>query len=302
MSSAKRIMLTGANGQIGQALRNGPLPAGWELGAYSRAEFDITDHGAVQAAMRDFKPDFIVNAAAMTAVDKAEGDLHQATIVNFEALANLAAQCSAMDIPLLHLSTDYVFDGQDNEVPYKTDDKMNPVNVYGHSKMMGEEALRHELAWHIILRVSSVFSSFSRNILTNFLKMIDERDELKIITDQKSCPTYAPDIAKAIIEMAKAVCAGKHDGFGTFHYCGEPAVTRFELFGEIMKAYAPYTERHPSVVPVKSADLPGFAPRPAYSVLDCSKIRDVYGIAQRPWRDGLRDAMTILMRERRKLS
>jgi dTDP-4-dehydrorhamnose reductase len=250
--------------------------------------------------MHKFRPDFIVNAAAMTAVDKAETDLALATKVNFEALANLAAQGSAMDVPVLHLSTDYVFDGRDGDVPYKPDNKMNPVNNYGHSKLMGEEALRHGHPFHIILRVSSVFSAFGRNLLTNMLKMIDERDELKIVTDQRSCPTYAPDIAEAIVRIAGAVLKGKHDGFGTFHLCGAPDVTRFEFVTDILKAYAPYTARRPVMTPIKSSDLTGFAARPPYSVLDCGKIRDIYGVAQRPWREGLDKAMAILMQERRK--
>src|SRR5271168_5398764 len=145
----KRIMLLGANGQVGQALRAADLPADWELGAYGRAECDILDHRAVQNAVRVFKPDLIINAAAMTAVDKCETEEELAMAANFEAPANLAAQCASTDVPLIHISTDYVFDGTDGEIPYRHDSPMNPVNTYGYSKMMGEEAVRHELAWHV---------------------------------------------------------------------------------------------------------------------------------------------------------
>ncbi len=163
----KRIMLLGAGGQMGQAVRAEPLPRDWELAALSRAECDITDHRGVHKAVQTFRPDLVINAAAMTAVDKCETEQDQAVATNFEGPANLAAQCSAIDAPLIHISTDYVFDGQDGEVPYKPDDKMNPLSIYGNTKMMGEESVRHELAFHVILRISSVFSAFGTNMLTN---------------------------------------------------------------------------------------------------------------------------------------
>lgn len=295
-------MLLGAGGQIGQALRAEKLPAEWELGAFSRAEANLTDHRAAQKIIEEFKPDFVINAAAMTNVDACEKDEDAAMAANFEAPAIIAAKCSTLDIPLIHLSTDYVFDGKEGEIPYRTDSPMNPLSDYGYSKMMGEEAVRHALAWHAILRVSSVFSEFGMNLLPKTLKMIDERDELKIVTDQKSCPTYAPDIAKALITMTDVILSGRHNVFGTFHLCGEPAVTRFEFVTDIMNAYAPYTDRRPKISPALSADFPGFAQRPAYSVLDCSRIFEIYGIEQRPWRDGLTAAMNVLMRDRRKVA
>lgn len=297
---AKRVMLLGAAGQVGQALRAETLPGDWELGLYTRANCDITKHGMVRQALQDFRPDIIINAAGMTAVDKCETEKEQAVAANFEAPANLAAQCSAIDAPLIHLSTDYVFDGRDGEVPYKPDDKMNPLSVYANTKMMGEESVRHEFPWHVILRVSSVFSAYGMNLLPKTLQFIDSRDELKFVTDQKSCPTYAPDIAKALIVIADALLRGKTDGFGTFHLCGEPAVTRYEFTQAIMEAYAPYTERRPKILPAVSADFPGYAVRPAYSVLDCSKTRDVYGISPRPWSSGLKQAMEQLMQLRRQ--
>lgn len=298
----KRIMLLGAAGQVGLALRHRSSLADWELGAFGHAECDITDHRAVQDAMQSFKPDLVINAAGMTNVDLCEKEQDRAVACNFEAPANLAAQCSVMDIPLIHLSTDYVFDGSESETPYKPDDKMNPLSVYGNTKMMGEESVRHEMAWHVILRISSVFSAFGNNLLTRTLKLIDERDELKIVTDQKSCPTHAAEVATALITMTNAILKGKTDGFGTFHLCGTPSVTRFEFVQEILNAYAPFTARRPKIVPAKSADFPGTAIRPAYSALDCAKIGALYGITQKPWREGLADAMQMLMRGRRKVA
>ena len=298
--AAKRIMLLGASGQVGQAIRAEPLPIDWELAAYSRAECDITDHRAVQKAIQTFKPDLVVNAAAMTAVDKCETEQDQAVAANFEGPANLAAQCSAIDAPLIHISTDYVFDGDDGEVPYKPDDKMNPLSVYGNTKMMGEESVRHEHVFHVILRISSVFSAFSANLLTKTLQMLDTRDEVKSVTDQKSCPTYAPEVAKAIITITNTILGGKNNGFGTFHLCGTPPTTRFEFTQTIMEAYAPHTQRRPTILPAKTADFPGFAPRPSYAVLDCSKTLEIYGIAQKPWRDGINEAINVLMQQRKQ--
>jgi dTDP-4-dehydrorhamnose reductase len=296
--STKQIMLLGANGQIGQALQHKPLPEGFVLAALSRADCDITDHRAVQNALQNLQPALVLNAAAMTNVDACEKDPALAAVVNFEATANLASQCSSNDIPLIQLSTDYVFDGRDGGKPYTVSDMMCPLNVYGESKMMGEEAIRQTHPWHIILRVSSVFSAFAANILTRTLNLIETKDELRLVTDQIAAPTYAPDIATALLHMAQQVITGKFDGFGTFHLTGEPATTRLEFAEAILEAYAPYATRRPKLLAALSTDFPGYAERPVYSVLDCSRIRSVYGIEQKPWRAGVIDAMAILMKNR----
>jgi dTDP-4-dehydrorhamnose reductase len=290
--TTKRILLFGGSGQIGQALRAEPLPAGWTLAAPPRAECDITDHSRMRDTVQAFKPDLIINSAAMTNIDQCQADLDAALAVNFEAAAALTAQCSANDVPLIQLSTDYVFDGQDGEVPYKPDDLMNPLNIYGQSKYMGEEAVRHDLPFHVILRVSAVFSAFGKNILTRVLETIEAGDEAKFPVGQKACPTYAPEIAKALITMTNAILGGKSNGFGIFHFCGEGPANRLEFAQSVMDAYLPYTARRPKLLP---ATEPQAVPRPAYSVLDCRKILDIYGIAQKPWRDSLPLAIEALM-------
>jgi len=300
--ATKRIMLLGATGQVGQALRAEPMPQDWQLAAFGRQECDITDHRAVKDKIHTIKPDIVINAAAMTAVDKCETEQDAAMAANFDGPANLAAQCSAIDAPLIHLSTDYVFDGTESERPYRPDDAMSPLSVYGHSKMMGEEAIRHGHPWHVILRISSVFSAYGTNLLTKMIQSIETRDELKIVTDQKSCPTPAQDVARGIITIAGAILGGKSNGFGTFHLCGTPAAVRIEFMQAIMDAYAPYTARRPKILPALSSDFPGFAERPAYSALDCTKTREIYGIEQRPWRDGLNEAMQLLMQGRSKVA
>jgi dTDP-4-dehydrorhamnose reductase len=293
----KRILLFGASGQIGQALVAESPSTDWELGAYGRAECDITDPRGTNKALRDFKPDLVINAAALTNVDVCEREPERAIATNFTAPANIAAQCSVLDIPLIQLSTDYVFDGRDGEVPYTTESQMCPLNVYADTKLMGEMAIRQELAWSVILRASSVFSSFGANLLTRTLSALATNDEVKIVSDQTSCPTYAPDLAKALIALTNGILRGQHDGFGVFHYCGEPAATRLRFTQAMMDAYAPYTAKRPRIVPALSADFPDLAERPAYSVLDCSKIRQTYGIEQKPWQDGLIEAIATLHRQ-----
>jgi len=297
MNAKHRIMLLGAGGQVGQALRHCPLPADWELGAYDHARLDIANASALRDAVRDFKPVLIINAAAMTAVDKAEKDPDGARAANFEGPAILASQCSTRDIPLIHLSTDYVFDGRQDR-PCLPDDAMNPLNVYGESKMLGEEAIRHEHSWHVILRVSWVFSAFGRNLLPNTLKMIDERDELRMVTDQTGGPTPALDVARALVVIGKTLLDGKSGCFGTFHYCGAPPCSRYALTKAIMEAYAPYTSRRPKISPTVSAAFASFARRPSFSALDCTKTEAVFGLPQPSWRQGLAEAMDLLMTDR----
>jgi dTDP-4-dehydrorhamnose reductase len=304
LMTAKRILLFGGSGQIGQALRAELFPTEWVLEAPSHAECDVTNHSRVRDAVQSFKPDLIINSAAMTNLDQCEADEDAALLANFEAAAALAAQCSSNDVPLIHLSTDYVFDGRDGEVPYKPESPMNPLSVYGQSKMMGEEAVRHELPFHVILRVSAVFSAFGTNILTRALQMIDGQDEVKFPTAQTACPTYAPEIAKALITITNTILGGKSGGFGTFHLCGEGAANRLEFAEAVMAVYAPYTAQRPRLLPGTLDDFPNAVPRPAYSVLDCRKVRDVYGIAQKAWRDSLPDAIQVLMQRegRRKVA
>jgi dTDP-4-dehydrorhamnose reductase len=147
-----------------------------------------------------------------------------------------------------------------------------------------------------------VFSAFSTNILTKALQAIDQRDELKIVADQISCPTSAVEVAKALITITDAILKGKSGGYGTLHLCGTPPTTRFEFTQEVMRAYAPYTTQRPVINAALSSDFPGFALRPPYSVLDCTKLAEVYGIKQRPWRDSLSEAMQVLMRDRRQVA
>lgn len=289
--TSHRVLLFGGSGQVGQALRHRQLPASWELLAPTRAECNLMEPGEIGNTIQKFKPDLVINSAAMTDIDACENDRPRATEINFHAVANIAGQCDTVNAPLMQISTDYVFDGKDGERPYETDAPMNPVNVYGQTKMLGEEAVRHGLYWHVIMRTSLVFSAFGENILVKTLQQIDTKDEIQAVIDQKANPTSAESVCDALIMMGDAILRGKGNGFGTFHICGEPPVTRFEFLQAIMNAYAPFTERRPKLVSVSSAQLPGRVPRPPCSILDCSKAREVYGIEPSRWREDLARAV-----------
>lgn len=292
----KRILVFGSGGQVGQALFSLAHPTDLDLIPCPRAMCDLTDHAATQKKLNETRPDLVINAAAMTNVDACEKDRAAAEAANFAAPANLAAQCATRDIPLIHLSTDYVFDGKDGDVPYAEDAAMNPLSVYADTKMTGEIAIQQSLAWHVILRVSSVFSAYGQNIMVRALANLASRDELRLVTDQISCPTYAPDIAETLLTIARGIFQGVHGTYGLFHYCGTPAVNRLQFVEAIMKAYESYTPKRPHLLPARSSDFPGFAERPSYSVLNCDKIKRIYGIGQKDWRAGVTETLAILQR------
>ncbi|MGE0109364.1 MAG: dTDP-4-dehydrorhamnose reductase [Bdellovibrionales bacterium] len=297
ISTQDRIMLLGAGGQVGQTFRYvlermNPQPS-WHIGYYTRHDLDLTNVAALRHEVQTFAPDLIINCAAMSSPDKAEVNEPAATAINFHAVANLAALASAQDTPLIHLSTDFVFDGR-QETPFTTEDQMNPLNVYGATKMLGEESLRHTMPWHVILRTSAVFGPFGNNMLPRTIKMLNEQKELHMVTDRVNGPTPALDLAQTLINIATQLLKGKADGYGTFHYCGTPSCSRYELTQSIMQAYAPFTDLRPPIHKTLSQDFPTHVVRPTYSVLDCSKIKRIYDIDQPSWQNGLQDAMHIL--------
>jgi dTDP-4-dehydrorhamnose reductase len=282
----KRILLLGATGLIGRAFARAASPYRWTLIAPPRAEADLTHPATLRGLFHRTEPDLVVNAAGLADVDSAERHEDEAMAINFEGPATLAAQCSTRDIPLVHLSTDYVFDGRD-AAPYNEDAPMNPLNVYGYSKMMGEEAIRHELAWHVILRVASVFGGARKNILTKTLDAIDTQDEVRCVADRTSAPTPDHAVAHALATIAEKVMEGGLGLYGTFHFCGAPIASRYAFAKAVMEAYAPFTDRRPKIVPATSEIFADLAPRPLFSALDCRKIERVYALAQPDWQDAL---------------
>ncbi|MCB2128936.1 MAG: dTDP-4-dehydrorhamnose reductase [Rhodobacteraceae bacterium] len=284
-----RILSFGTTGQLAIELaRHRP---GWaELTALGRDRADLTDPAACAAAVTAHRPALVINAAAYTAVDQAETDAATARTVNAESPGAMARAAAAIGAPILHVSTDYVFDGSSTR-PWREDDPTGPLGVYGRTKLEGEGAIAAAGGDFVILRTAWVFSAHGRNFVKTMLRLGAERDTLSIVADQRGGPTPAADIAGALWTVADAFRAGRGRP-GIFHYCGAPTVSWAD-FAEAVFAAA-QLPRKPAIIRIATADYPTPATRPANSALDCARILAAYGIAQPDWRAGLRAVMTEL--------
>lgn len=284
------ILVVGESGQLARELSRASWDAEVELTFAGREIIDLARPETATAVVGALKPDLVVNAAAYTAVDKAESDEEHAFLVNREGPAALARAAAAIGAPLIHVSTDYVFAG-DKAGPYTEDDPVAPVSVYGRSKEAGERAVRETLERHFILRTAWVYSPFGNNFVKTMLRLGAEREELRVVADQHGCPTAAADIAAAIVRLAAA-----DQGWGTYHYTGAEPTTWHGFAEAIFAGAAVRGFRVPrEVVAIGTADYPTPAARPANSVLDCSKIARVHGIVARNWREALEDCLDTLI-------
>jgi dTDP-4-dehydrorhamnose reductase len=260
-------------------------PAAVSLCAFDHAAVDITRPEAVAAALDAAHPELVINLAAYTAVDRAESEPDAAQAVNCTAAANVAADCARRGTPLIHLSTDYVFDG-DKTGAYVEDDPVNPLGVYGRTKEAGERAVREALPRHVILRTSWVYGAFGQNFVKTMLRLGGERPALRVVADQRGSPTAAADIAAALVAVAARL--GEPDPpWGTYHFAGGGVTTWHGFAVAIFELAAPRLGRAPRVEPIATADYPTAARRPANSVLDCAKIARAFGVAAPPWRQSL---------------
>ncbi len=286
------ILLTGAGGQVAWEIEQRATGAGLSVRALSRTELDISDSKAVHSTVAAVAPRVVINAAAYTAVDKAEGDKGRAFDVNRDGAGHLAAVCAAREITLVHLSTDYVFDGESKH-PYVEDDFTAPLGVYGESKLAGEAAVRAFLDRHIILRTAWVYGVHGNNFVKTMLRLGRERDVLRVVDDQRGSPTFAGDIADALLLIARRVIseALPEEAYGTFHYTGGGAVTWHGFAEQVFDLAAQNIGRRPKVEAITTAEYPTPAKRPANSVLDCGKIGRTYGIMQRPWEESLKEML-----------
>ncbi|MCW5701074.1 MAG: dTDP-4-dehydrorhamnose reductase [Bradyrhizobium sp.] len=293
----KRLLVTGAGGQVGTELAAEAAGAGFAVVAPPRAELDITDGGAVAAAIAAAKPDAVVNAAAYTAVDRAESEPEQARAVNARAPGILGKACDRAGIPLLHISTDYVFDGK-SERPWREDDPVAPLGVYGASKAEGEAALRAAAPRHIILRTAWVFSPHGNNFVKTMLRLASTRDELAVVDDQRGSPTSATEIAQALLALAaSAVEARPADApiWGTYHFCNAGVTSWCGFARAIMAGAAVRGGATARIRPIPAADYPTPARRPTFSALDCTKLKTVFGIEPRPWEEALDGTLDRLL-------
>ncbi|MFH2124425.1 MAG: dTDP-4-dehydrorhamnose reductase [Pseudomonadota bacterium] len=289
MNTYSPILLTGANGQVGYEVTRLARERGCALTALTRRQLDIGDGEAVEQIISQLHPSLVINAAAYTAVDKAEQDVEAAMRANRQGPANLAASCRNHQIPLIHLSTDYVFDGC-KAGAYDEDDPVAPTGVYGLSKWEGEEEIRTRLRQHLILRVSWVFGPHGHNFVKTMLRLAAERDELRVVADQRGCPTCATHIAEALLTLAGKIREGIDDTtWGTYHFCGLPETTWHGFAETIIKEACNFGLLYHVIPihPIATSDYPTPARRPQNSVLDCHKIMRTFDMSPPNWQEGL---------------
>ena len=276
-----KILLTGCNGQVGWEL-NRSLTALGQVVAFDRHSLDLAKHDELVSRVREVKPDLIVNAAAYTAVDAAEKEPERAMAINGTAPGILAEEAARLGSFLVHYSTDYVFDGGKRS-PYTEGDVPNPANVYGRTKLAGEEAIKASGCRHLVLRTAWVYSERGRNFLLTMLRLAGEKPELRVINDQTGAPTWAREIAEATGKMLARSSLPE----GLFHLTASGQTTWYGF----AKAIVAMRSLRVPVLPIRSAEYPTPAARPAYSVLDNSKLKALTGINMRDWDVALADCL-----------
>lgn len=315
-----RILVSGGGGQLGQAIgwlkssranarvQTDPASASARfmhksvrqtesLHILPRSDLDITDRESIQQALERYRPDVLINTAAYTAVDKAESEPETAYLVNALAPGLLAQACAQHGIGLIHVSTDYVFDGQAAQ-PYTEDAPTGPMSIYGRSKLDGEQAVLAALPSAVIVRTSWVFSQFGNNFLKTMLRLGRERRELSIVSDQVGGPSYAPHIAQVLLLLARRLVTGVQAPCGIYHYAGQPDVSWYDFAQEIFHQAVQIglLSESPSLRPISTCQYPTPARRPAQSGLSQIRLDKLLGAQAIPrdWRDGVRTSLQAL--------
>ena len=301
--AAIRILVLGATGQIGGALTRGNWPPGILMIGLTRAEADLTDEASLAAALERHRPDVVINATAWTAVDMAETEEAAAFAVNAEGPGRLARLCAAANLPLIHISTDYVFDGS-KDGAYLETDPVAPVSAYGRSKEAGEAAVRAELERHVIVRVAWIYSAGGANFVRTMLRLAEDRPELRVVADQIGTPTAADDVAAALMMIALRIVNARKDAadaaslWGTYHFTAGGSTSWHGLADCVFRILERETGKRPTVTAITTADYPTPARRPANSRLDCSKIEKTFGIHRPDWQDGVERVVMKLLAEK----
>ena len=288
-----KILVFGASGQIGREVYRAAWPPRYAILPLDRKAVDITKSAAVSAMLARETPDLVINLAAYTAVDRAESEPEAAWAANCAGAAHIAGACDESATPLVHLSTDYVFDGRKTG-PYREEDAVGPLGVYGRSKEAGERAVRAAVARHMILRTAWVFGAYGANFVKTMLRLAAERPVLRVVADQRGCPTAAADIAAALMVIAAHIERGEAK-WGTYHFVGAGAASWHSFAQAIFDQAAPQLAACPQVEPITTEQYPTPARRPMNSVLDCRKIEEVFGILSPPWRTALATVIRELL-------
>lgn len=282
------ILVTGANGQMGSELQALAADfAEYRFLYVTKEDLNIADASTLEKYFSEHIIDFCINCAAYTAVDKAETEPESALLINAIAVAALATVCNKNNTQLIHISTDYVFDGTATE-PYKETDKTNPVSVYGRSKLQGEVFALENCPTAIIIRTAWLYSSFGNNFVKTMLRLMKEKESINVVCDQFGCPTYAADLAAAIMQIITSNQSKSHSGI--YHY-SNAGITNWYKFAVAIKEL---TSSNCVVNPIPTSQYPTPAKRPGYSVLDTTKIKETFGLAIPAWEDGLKRCLQLI--------
>ncbi|HEI6851949.1 TPA: dTDP-4-dehydrorhamnose reductase [Yersinia enterocolitica] len=284
-----RVIITGAHGQVGCSLvEKFQDQDKVELLATGRDELDITNQSAVDEIIEQFKPDYIINSAAYTAVDKAEEEIELSYAINHDGVAHLAKAANKMGAVLLHISTDYVFDGE-NEAAYEETSPTKPKCIYGKSKLAGELAIAEAMDKFLIVRTSWVFGTHGKNFVKTMLRLGTTHECLSVVGDQFGGPTYSDDIANALVEMVKFIENGNTPEWGCYHFSGEPHVSWYEFAKVIFNKARDkkIIDKLPNLSSINTSEYPTRASRPANSRLNCNKIKAQFNIEPSNWQVAL---------------
>jgi dTDP-4-dehydrorhamnose reductase len=300
---AQRVLIAGEHGQVAQALAHAYKLRGADVTSVGRSTISVTDQKRLLPAVIAFNPDLVVNAAGYTAVDKAEGDREVAFAVNRDGAAFVAEAAQAADAPIIHLSTDYVFDGK-KQTPYLETDATNPLGVYGESKLAGEIAVASCATNHVILRTSWVCSPIGHNFVKTMLRLARERDEVAVVDDQWGAPTFAADLATAIVWIGDKLASVDNGSpfSGIYHAASAGETTWYRFAREIMTQSAAKGGPACRVRAIASSEYPTRAKRPANSRFDCSKLQQVFGISLPGWQTSLDTCLDILLGQSKGMS
>lgn len=288
-NSFPKILVTGGAGQLALAIKNNAISKQHHFIFCDKKQLNIMDHWSIKHAIKEHQPHIIINTAAYTAVDLAEKEHRLAMEINHFGAKNLALICQEKNLPLIHFSTDYVFDGYKNH-PYNENDNVNPLSVYGLSKFSGEEEIRNYNEKHFIIRISGLFSEYKNNFLKTILRLAKEKNELQIVNDQITCPTYAGDVTNLLNNLIAA-----QSGWGTYHFCNTEATSWYDFALAIINA----AKNHHSfivnkITAITSNEYKTLAKRPLYSVLNNSKIQQYFSIQLNSWQSGVEQSIQKL--------
>ena len=288
-----RLLITGWQGQLAQALVTRSMrDASVEACAVGRPALDLCSLPTIERALSDVRPTLVINTAAYTAVDAAESDVDAAFALNADGAGQIARAAARKGVPIVHISTDYVYDGT-KATAYVETDPTNPVSVYGRSKLAGEEAVARENSDHVILRTSWVYSATGKNFVKTMLRLGAERPAVSVVADQWGCPTYAPHLADAILQIARGLSTARTDSrgsqprWGIYHAAGSGETNWLEFARVVFAEAGARGAKVPDVTAITTAQYPTPASRPANSRLDCEKLTQAFGVRQPDWRAGV---------------